>query len=54
MIVFNTRQIIICTWNGTEIVTLAFFDQAVYATSINVVKSFVLIGDIYKSLFFLR
>eukprot|EP00898_Chlorokybus_atmophyticus_P006401 jgi/Chlat1/6762/Chrsp50S06459 len=46
-------KIIVHTWNGTELTGAGFFDAPIYVTSISVVKNFVLLGDVKKSLYFL-
>lgn len=46
-------KIILHSWNGSELVGAAFFDAPLYVVSLNIVKNFVLFGDIHKSIYFL-
>lgn len=47
-------KIILHTWNGSELIGAAFFDAPLYVVSLNIVKNFVLFGDIHKSIYFLN
>ncbi|CAM6094104.1 unnamed protein product [Calypogeia fissa] len=47
-------KIILHTWNGSELNGAAFFDAPLYVVSLNIVKNFVLFGDIHKSIYFLN
>lgn len=42
----------LCAWNGSSLTRMAFFDGPLYITSVNVVKSFVLFGDLHKGIHF--
>lgn len=42
----------LCSWNGEGLTRTAFFDGPLYITSLNVVKSFVLFGDVHKGIHF--
>lgn len=42
----------LCSWNGSGLTRLAFFDAPVFITTVNVVKSFVLFGDFLKGIHF--
>lgn len=46
-------KIILHSWTGTELVGAAFYDAPLYVVSLNIVKNFVLFGDIHKSIYFL-
>ncbi|KAG6554300.1 hypothetical protein Mapa_004216 [Marchantia paleacea] len=47
-------KIILHTWNGSELNGAAFFDAPLFVVSLNIVKNFVLFGDIHKSIYFLN
>lgn len=42
------------TWDGAELNSVAFFDTPIHTVSINVVKNFILVGDLEKGLHFFR
>ena len=42
------------TWDGRELNSVAFFDTPIHTVSINVVKNFILVGDLEKGLHFFR
>ena len=42
------------TWDGTELNSVAFYDTPIHTVSINVVKNFILVGDLEKGLHFFR
>lgn len=46
-------KIILHSWNGSELNGAAFFDAPLYVVSLNIVKNFILFGDIHKSIYFL-
>eukprot|EP00252_Welwitschia_mirabilis_P006620 TRINITY_DN1750_c0_g1_i1.p1 TRINITY_DN1750_c0_g1~~TRINITY_DN1750_c0_g1_i1.p1 ORF type:complete len:1015 (+),score=221.45 TRINITY_DN1750_c0_g1_i1:83-3046(+) len=46
-------KIILHQWNGQELNGFAFYDAPHYVVSLNIVKQFILFGDIHKSIYFL-
>ncbi|XP_057528252.1 cleavage and polyadenylation specificity factor subunit 1 [Amaranthus tricolor] len=47
-------KIILHKWTGTELNGVAFFDAPpLHVVSLNIVKNFILLGDIHKSIYFL-
>ncbi|KAH7436763.1 hypothetical protein KP509_05G035200 [Ceratopteris richardii] len=46
-------KIFLHTWNGNDLEGTAFYDAPLYVMSLNIVKNFVLFGDIHKSIYFL-
>lgn len=46
-------KIILHKWTGTELNGVAFFDPPLHVVSLNIVKNFILLGDIHKSIYFL-
>ncbi|KAJ7975580.1 Cleavage and polyadenylation specificity factor subunit 1 [Quillaja saponaria] len=54
LLIASGPKIILHKWTGTELNGVAFFDAPpLYVVSLNVVKNFILIGDIHKSIYFL-
>lgn len=47
-------KIILHQWNGEELNGFAFYDAPHYVVSLNIVKKFILFGDIHKSIYFLN
>ncbi|XP_056694198.1 cleavage and polyadenylation specificity factor subunit 1 isoform X2 [Spinacia oleracea] len=47
-------KIILHKWTGTELNGVAFFDAPLHVVSLNIVKNFILLGDIHKSIYFLN
>lgn len=47
-------KIILHKWTGTELNGVAFFDAPLHVVSLNIVKNFILLGDVHKSIFFLN
>lgn len=41
-------------WTGKSLIKSSFFDAPLFITSVNVVKDFILLGDVHKSVYFLR
>ena len=54
LIVAVGTKLTVHTWDGQELNSVAFFDTPIHTVSINVVKNFVLVGDLEKGLHFLR
>jgi hypothetical protein len=40
-------------WTGSELTAVAFYDAPLHVVSLNIVKNFILFGDIHKSIYFL-
>ncbi|KAM7272599.1 hypothetical protein ACFE04_027262 [Oxalis oulophora] len=54
LLIASGPKIILHNWNGTELNGVAFYDvPPLYVVSLNIVKNFILIGDIHKSIYFL-
>lgn len=54
LLVASGPKIILHKWTGTELNGVAFFDvPPLHVVSLNIVKNFILIGDIHKSIYFL-
>lgn len=41
-------------WTGSNLLRTAFFDAPMLITSLNVVKTFILFGDVHKSIYFVQ
>ncbi|CAN8244624.1 unnamed protein product [Cochlearia groenlandica] len=55
LLISSGPKIILHKWNGTELNGVAFYDAPpLYVVSMNVVKNFILLGDIHKSIYFLN
>ncbi|KFK26774.1 hypothetical protein AALP_AA8G292000 [Arabis alpina] len=55
LLISSGPKIILHKWNGTELNGVAFFDAPpLYVVSMNVVKNFILLGDVHKSIYFLN
>ncbi|XP_024011843.1 cleavage and polyadenylation specificity factor subunit 1 isoform X2 [Eutrema salsugineum] len=55
LLISSGPKIILHKWNGTELNGVAFFDAPpLYVVSMNVVKSFILLCDVHKSIYFLQ
>ncbi|XP_023755577.1 cleavage and polyadenylation specificity factor subunit 1 [Lactuca sativa] len=54
LLVASGPKVILHKWTGTELSGVAFFDAPpLYVVSLNIVKNFILLGDIHKSIYFL-
>ncbi|GAB4826000.1 hypothetical protein Ancab_008868 [Ancistrocladus abbreviatus] len=54
LLISSGPKIILHKWTGTELNGVAFFDAPpLYVVSLNIVKNFILLGDIHKSIYFL-
>eukprot|EP00897_Mesotaenium_endlicherianum_P010246 jgi/Mesen1/924/ME000117S00085 len=42
------------TWNGQHLNPIAFFDCPLYVVTLSVVKNYILVGDVHKSLYFVQ
>ncbi|VFQ77558.1 unnamed protein product [Cuscuta campestris] len=48
-------KIILHQWTGSELIPIAFYDvPPLHVVSLNIVKNFILLGDIHKSIYFLN
>ena len=50
----RTPQINVWSFNGKELTSIAFFDAQILTVSMTTVKNFIVLSDVYKSLYFLR
>ncbi|KAL5727982.1 hypothetical protein ACHQM5_001115 [Ranunculus cassubicifolius] len=46
-------KVILHKWTGSDLIFVAFYDTPLYVVSLNIVKNFILVGDIHKSIYFL-
>ncbi|KAH9678229.1 cleavage and polyadenylation specificity factor subunit 1 [Citrus sinensis] len=54
LLIASGPKIILHKWTGTELNGIAFYDAPpLYVVSLNIVKNFILLGDIHKSIYFL-
>ncbi|KAE9617217.1 putative cleavage/polyadenylation specificity factor, A subunit [Lupinus albus] len=54
LLIASGPKIILHKWTGTELNGIAFFDAPpLHVVSLNIVKNFILIGDVHKSIYFL-
>ncbi|CAI0403493.1 unnamed protein product, partial [Linum tenue] len=54
LLIASGPKIILHKWTGTDLNGVAFFDAPpLYVVSLNIVKNFILLGDIHKSIYFL-
>uniref|UniRef100_A0A1D1XMC9 Cleavage and polyadenylation specificity factor 160 kDa subunit n=1 Tax=Anthurium amnicola TaxID=1678845 RepID=A0A1D1XMC9_9ARAE len=54
LLVASGPKITLFKWTGTELNGVAFYDAPpLHAVSLNIVKNFILLGDIHKSIYFL-
>nr|XP_043633583.1 cleavage and polyadenylation specificity factor subunit 1 [Erigeron canadensis] len=54
LLVASGPKVILHKWTGSELNGVAFFDAPpLYVVSLNIVKNFILLGDIHKSIYFL-
>ncbi|XAR71785.1 hypothetical protein NMG60_11018197 [Bertholletia excelsa] len=54
LLIASGPKIILHKWTGSELNGVAFFDAPpLYVVSLNIVKNFILLGDIHKSIYFL-
>ncbi|KAI4351877.1 hypothetical protein L6164_006183 [Bauhinia variegata] len=54
LLIASGPKIILHKWTGTELNGIAFFDAPpLHVVSLNIVKNFILIGDIHRSIYFL-
>ena len=48
------NKLIVHSWDGESLTPVAFFDTPLHTVTVNVVKNFILLGDLQKGAFFLR
>ncbi|KAK9143678.1 hypothetical protein Syun_013078 [Stephania yunnanensis] len=54
LLIASGPKVILHKWTGSELNGVAFYDAPpLYVVSLNIVKNFVLVGDIHKSIYFL-
>lgn len=54
LLIASGPKIILHKWTGTELNGIAFYDAPpLYVVSLNIVKNFILLGDVHKSIYFL-
>ncbi|XP_058086131.1 cleavage and polyadenylation specificity factor subunit 1 isoform X2 [Magnolia sinica] len=54
LLIASGPKIILHKWTGAELNGVAFYDAPpLYVVSLNIVKNFILLGDIHKSIYFL-
>ncbi|KAF8646672.1 hypothetical protein HU200_065721 [Digitaria exilis] len=53
LLIASGPKITLNKWTGSELTAVAFYDAPLHVVSLNVVKNFVLFGDIHKSIYFL-
>lgn len=54
LLIASGPKVILHIWTGSELTGVAFFDAPpLYVVSLNIVKNFILLGDIHKSIYFL-
>lgn len=54
LLVASGPKITLHEWTGSELNGLAFYDAPLHVVSLNIVKNFILLGDIHKSIYFLN
>ncbi|XP_060975092.1 cleavage and polyadenylation specificity factor subunit 1 isoform X1 [Cannabis sativa] len=55
LLIASGPKIILHKWTGTELNGIAFYDAPpLYVVSLNIVKNFILLGDVHKSIYFLN
>ncbi|OEL36614.1 putative cleavage and polyadenylation specificity factor subunit 1 [Dichanthelium oligosanthes] len=53
LLIASGPKITLNKWTGSELTAIAFYDAPLHVVSLNIVKNFVLFGDIHKSIYFL-
>ncbi|CAO2041474.1 unnamed protein product [Urochloa humidicola] len=53
LLIASGPKITLNKWTGSELTAVAFYDAPLHVVSLNIVKNFVLFGDIHKSIYFL-
>ncbi|XWS48359.1 hypothetical protein CRYUN_Cryun13aG0069400 [Craigia yunnanensis] len=54
LLIASGPKIILHKWTGSELSGIAFYDvPPLYVVSLNIVKNFILLGDVHKSIYFL-
>ncbi|WOL10817.1 cleavage and polyadenylation specificity factor subunit 1 isoform X1 [Canna indica] len=54
LLIASGPKITLHKWTGTELNGIAFYDAPLHVVSLNIVKNFILLGDIHKSIYFLN
>ncbi|KAL6653028.1 hypothetical protein ACP70R_011953 [Stipagrostis hirtigluma subsp. patula] len=53
LLIASGPKITLNKWTGSELTAVAFYDAPLHVVSLNIVKNFVLFGDVHKSIYFL-
>lgn len=54
LLIASGPKVILHKWTGSDLTGVAFYDAPpLYVVSLNIVKNFILLGDIHKSIYFL-
>ncbi|PUZ46211.1 hypothetical protein GQ55_7G032200 [Panicum hallii var. hallii] len=53
LLIASGPKITLNKWTGSELTAVAFYDAPLHVVSLNIVKNFILFGDIHKSIYFL-
>nr|GMC92978.1 cleavage and polyadenylation specificity factor subunit 1 isoform X1 [Ipomoea batatas] len=54
LLIASGPKIILHKWTGSELIVIAFYDvPPLHVVSLNIVKNFILLGDVHKSIYFL-
>ncbi len=54
MVATGPKIILYNFFNGKDLTAAAFFDAQIFIVSLNTVKNWIIVGDAYKSVYFLR
>ncbi|XP_072956433.1 probable cleavage and polyadenylation specificity factor subunit 1 isoform X1 [Typha angustifolia] len=54
LLIASGPKITLHRWTGSELNGVAFYDAPLHVVSLNIVKNFILFGDIHKSIYFLN
>ncbi|XP_008791964.2 cleavage and polyadenylation specificity factor subunit 1 isoform X2 [Phoenix dactylifera] len=54
LLIASGPKITLHKWTGSELNGVAFYDAPLHVVSLNIVKNFILLGDIHKSIYFLN
>ncbi|XP_020084456.1 probable cleavage and polyadenylation specificity factor subunit 1 isoform X1 [Ananas comosus] len=54
LLIASGPKITLHKWTGSELNGVAFYDAPLHVVSLNIVKNFILFGDVHKSIYFLN
>ena len=54
LVVAIGTKLIVHSWDGEQLLPVAFYDTPLHTVTINVVKNFILLGDLHKGAYFFR